>query len=75
MSSEKTYKHTRLPCPHCRTGDYTVLDSHHAETYCKRCGLIIQDTTPFSITKYLENEEAKEHIIYSLWRQKRKNYF
>ena len=71
MTREYTYKHTRTPCPECRTNKYTVLDSHHAETYCKKCGLVISDSSIFSIKEYLETEETKEHIIYSLHRRKR----
>ena len=69
MSREYTYPHVQIPCPECHTDKYTLYDKHHAETYCSRCGLVINDTSLFSVTRHLQNQRERELVILRLWKK------
>lgn len=63
----KNYPTSTLNCPECHTSKYTVYDPVHSETFCTKCGLIIQDTTiPGALHDY-RKDKTKEAYIRSIW--------
>ena len=54
-------------CPECKH-THVITDPFHQETYCTRCGLIIQDnhTIP-QITSEIRKVENQVKFIRSLW--------
>lgn len=67
---KSTYKHAHKYCPKCRTNKYTLLDEHHAEIYCDKCGLIIQDTSINTICDYIRLKKYNEKQLYRLHHKK-----
>ena len=70
MQHEYNYKHIQIVCPECKNNNI-LIDPFHQETYCTHCGLILQDTRIFRITKAIETEENKIKFIRDLWKKKR----
>ena len=66
MSKEYNHKHIRIICEECKS-DNILVDQYHGETYCLHCGLVLQDTTIFQITKAIEAEERKNRHLNQLW--------
>ena len=75
------YNHKKADqyCKECKTTEHTYIDNIHEETYCRKCGLIIQDNTLPSITKEIEqtNLEYKtlRYIYRTRGRRSKKNVF
>ena len=46
MPREYNYKHINVICPECKNNQILV-DDFHQETYCTKCGLVLQDNTIF----------------------------
>ena len=68
MSQEYNNKHINIICPECKS-DNILKDDFHQETYCTNCGLVLQDTTIFKITRAIEAEERKNRHLNRLWRK------
>ena len=68
MSTEYNYKHINVICPECK-GDNIIVDDFHLETYCTRCGTILQDTTLFKITQIIQAEENKNLNLNRFWKE------
>jgi hypothetical protein len=67
MSREYNNKHINVICPECKSNQILV-DDFHKETYCTQCGLVLQDTTIFKVTRLIMAEEAKNRQLNNLWR-------
>ena len=65
-------QHTRTPCPECKTSDYTVKDSFHDEIWCRKCGLIIQDSTLPSLTAIIAETEKEERYLRYIYRTRKR---
>lgn len=70
MSQEYNNKHINIICPECKS-DNILKDDFHQETYCTRCGLVLQDTTIFKITYEINKAEYRIKFIRNLWKKKK----
>ena len=68
MSQEYNHKHIQIICPECK-GDNILVDDFHQETYCTRCGLILQDNSIFRVTREIRQIEYKVAFIRNLWKK------
>ena len=66
---EHNNQHINTVCPECKNHNI-LYDNEREETYCTKCGLILQDNTIFSIIKYLETQRYQEMFIRGLWKKK-----
>ena len=66
--SEYNHKHIQLICPECK-GDNILIDDFHQETYCTKCGLVLQDNSLFKVTMAIEEIEYKVTFIRNLWKK------
>ena len=56
-------------CPECKH-NIILRDNTREETYCTRCGLIIQDNTLTLISNAINEAQRKDKFIRSLWKKK-----
>ena len=66
--SEYNYKHINIICPECQSNQILV-DEFHQETYCTKCGLVLQSPIIFRITEIIEAEENRNHTLHEFWRE------
>ena len=66
--SEYNFKHINVICPECKS-DNIIIDDFHQETYCTRCGLVLQSPIIFQITKIIEAEENKNRTLNMFWKE------
>ena len=59
--STKNYKHVDLPCPECE-GIEVLFDPIHGETFCDKCGLVIQDTILIN-EQLVDDDEQKKPVL------------
>ena len=55
-------------CPECKSNQILV-DEFHQETYCTKCGLVLQDNTIFQVSLVIAAEENKNHNLHRFWRE------
>ena len=68
MSQEYNHKHINVICPECKS-DKILADPFREETYCTRCGLILQDNRIFGVTREIRHIEYKVAFIRNLWKK------
>ena len=66
--SEYNYKHINIICPECKNNQILV-DDFHQETYCTKCGLVLQDNTIFKLSNVIQAEENKNQNLHRFWRE------
>ena len=67
----KNYPHINTTCPECKNHEI-LQDPEHGETYCTKCGLIIQDQSIFRITLILQEEQKRNTLLCDFWRKTNK---
>jgi transcription initiation factor TFIIIB Brf1 subunit/transcription initiation factor TFIIB len=55
-------------CPECKH-THIITDPFHQETYCTRCGLVLQSPIIFKITEIIEAEENKNRTLNMFWKE------
>ena len=68
MPREYNYKHINIICPECKNNQILV-DDFHQETYCTKCGLVLQDNTIFKLSNVIQAEENKNRTLNMFWRE------
>ena len=68
MPREYNYKHINIICPECKNNQILV-DDFHQETYCTKCGLVLQDNTIFKLSNVIQAEENKNQNLHRFWRE------
>lgn len=68
---ETNYRKVNTTCPYCK-GNEILKDEHRQETYCTRCGYIIQDNTLLLITTAIAEDLKEIKLIRNLWKRKLK---
>jgi transcription initiation factor TFIIIB Brf1 subunit/transcription initiation factor TFIIB len=68
MPTEYNYKHINVICPECKNNQILV-DDFHQETYCTKCGLVLQDNTIFKLSNVIQAEENKNRTLNMFWRE------
>ena len=61
-------QHTETYCENCKTNKHTLRDNFHAEIWCSKCGLVLQDSTLPSLTKIIEETEKEERYLRYIYR-------
>ena len=60
-----TFRHIQTTCKECKS-EHIYYDSFHDETFCNRCGLILQDNHLTLMTEAMAEDKAKEKAIRKL---------
>lgn len=47
----KNLKHTGRVCPFCKNSESVLFDTFHGETFCAKCGLVLQNSTRKSVVE------------------------
>ena len=66
--SHTNYTTIRTACPYCKKTP-CIRDNIRQETYCPKCGLVIQDTTIPSITFEIKQDTKNETHMRGIWRK------
>ena len=59
MSTHNNYTTIETVCPECKTQP-VIRDNIRQETYCNKCGLVIEDQTIPSITTIISQREKQK---------------
>ena len=64
------YRQIQTTCPECKS-NHIYYDSRHDETFCNKCGLILQDNRLTLITDAIQEEQLKEQRLReALWHRR-----